>query len=208
MLRRKTSIIAVVTSGLSLSSCQNHQLQGSGSSSKVSKDEAPVTDVSSVDHDQVIPPNNISGSYLTCSFEKEPTEEVPESLVGCRFDDANGQRVPATSLGISYQFSYTPPPQSSITVYVRELIGDSRYDAVYLFFGIDRESLLQEARQTTIHVSVEGENVTGQDVVISNPLSSIERNVNTIPELPNNDYNDVREDILVDAQNGEVTPPF
>lgn len=204
------SMIALLCSGFILGSCQNQQLNSSGTKSALleSESETQTEDEELVDDDKIVPPANIIGAYLNCSFEKEPSKELAEAIVGCRFDDQNGQRIPASKLGLNYSFSYIAPEQSDISIFVKDLTDDSRYDALYLFFASNPTSLLAAARQTVISVQIEGEFSSGQAIVISQPLGEVERDISSISEAPNNDYEELRDEILLEGQNEQVTPPI
>lgn len=171
-------------------------------------DEESTQDLGSAEEESAVPPNNISGAYLSCSYETTPSVENPEAFVGCRMEDDEGQRVPASTLGLAFQFSYSLPAASPLTIYARDLADDGRYDAAYLVFASDPVTLLSSMAETSIFVTIEGEKTSGQNVVLSERFADIERDAATIQEAPTLDYEVVREEILVDAQNGAVTPPF
>ncbi len=204
MLLRALSIIALFAG---LGACQDtamkSQAQRSETSSVDSKDTGTIKDDEKVD-----PPNNISGAYLHCVVESQPTDATPEALIGCRFDNAAGNRIPAASLAASATFTYKALPDKRIQVYAKQLQGDARYDAAYLFFGPDRLTLANAIQQTQVFVQLKAANATGADLLLGDRIVDIERDKNSIPEAPNTNYQTVRDNILTEAQQGQVTPPL
>jgi hypothetical protein len=195
---------AILVCCVGLSACEQAALKGQ------TQKATTVTDTSASDDsdEKVDPPNNISGTYLHCVTEKEPTDSTPEALIGCRFDDSNGNRVPAASLAADFTYTYKAQTNPDIQVYAKRLVGDARYDAAYLFFGPDRTTLQNAVQNTLVYVQLKTANATGTDVLLGDQIGDISRDKNTIPEAPNNDYNTVRDDILTEAQAGQVTPPL
>jgi hypothetical protein len=88
------------------------------------------------------------------------------------------------------------------------MVNDTRYDAACLFFGPTRAALVTAIQSTQGLVQLKGEKSNGGDLLLSDQIRDIARDKNTIPEAPNNDYNQVRDDILIEAQQGQVTPPL
>lgn len=198
--------LAILVYCAGLASCEQTALRGQAQ--KTNTVANGTKDISDPDDEKVDPPNNISGTYLHCATEQEPTDSTPEALVGCRFDDAAGNRVPAASLAADFTYTYKALNDPDIQVYAKRLDGDARYDAAYLFFGPTRESLLTAVQSTQVFVQLKAANATGTDVLLGDEIRDIARDKNTIPEAPNNDYNQVRDDILIEAQQGQVTPPL
>jgi hypothetical protein len=198
--------LAIVICGLSLASCEQSALRGQAQKANTVASE--TKDVGEPDDEKVDPPNNISGAYLHCATETEPTDSKPEALIGCRFDDAAGNRVPADGLAAEVTFTYKALSNPDIQVYAKPLVNDARYDAAYLFFGPTRELLINAIQNTQVVVQMKAEKSTGSDLLLGDQIRDIARDKNTIPEAPNNDYNQVRDDILIEAQQGQVTPPL
>jgi hypothetical protein len=199
--------LAIVIFSFGLASCEASALRGQAQkSSTVSNDSKNDQDAD--EDERVDPPNNISGAYLHCATEREPTESAPEALIGCRFDDAAGNRVPVTALAAEATYTYKALNNPDIQVYAKTLVNDARYDAVYLFFGPNRATLLTAIQTTEVRVQLKTAVATGSDVLLGDQIGDISRDKNTIPEAPNNDYNQVRDDILIEAQQGQVTPPL
>ncbi|WP_141731958.1 hypothetical protein [Oligoflexus tunisiensis] len=203
MLVRRLAILLCCTG---LAACEPSALRGQAQKSNTVSNDAK--DENDADDEKVDPPNNISGAYLHCVTEKEPTESTPEALVGCRFDDAAGNRVPAASLAASVTYTYKALNDPEIQVYAKPLVNDARYDAVYLFFGPNRTTLLNAVQNTQVLVQLKTTVATGSDLLLGDQIRDISRDKNTIPEAPNNDYNQIRDDILIEAQQGQVTPPL
>jgi len=198
--------LAILVCCAGLASCEQTALRGQAQKANAVANDSK--DLNDPDDEKVDPPNNISGTYLHCVTEKEPTESTPEALVGCRFDDANGNRVPAASLAADATFTYRASNNPNIQIYAKQLTGDARYDAAYLFFGPDRATLLTAIQATQVYVQLKAVTSTGTDTLLGDEIRDIARAKNTIPEAPNNDYNQVRDDILIEAQQGQVTPPL
>lgn len=191
---------------VSLASCEQTALRGQAQ--KASAVASETKDNGEPDDEKVDPPNNISGAYLHCVTEKEPTDSTPEALIGCRFDDAAGNRVPSTTVASNVTYTYKALTNPDIQVYAKALVNDARYDAAYLFFGPTRAALATAIQNTQVMVQLKGERTTGGDLLLGDQIRDIARDKNTIPEAPNNDYNQVRDDILIEAQQGQVTPPL
>ncbi len=204
MLLQRLSLIIL---WLGLASCQQNALKGQAQ--KTSTPKADTKDQSNIpDDEKVDPPNNISGTYLSCSVEIEPTDTKPESLVGCRFNDAKGARVPAANLAADFSYTYQAQLNPDIQIYAKKLLNDNRYDAAYLFFGPNRSSLLNAVAQTQIYVQLKTARATNTDVLLGDQIRDIARDKTTIPEPANNDYQQTRDTILIEAQQGQVTPPL
>jgi hypothetical protein len=187
-----------------LFACEQTSLSGgTQKGSTASNDKADNQDDEKVD-----PPNNISGAYLHCVTEVEPSASKAEALVGCRLDDAAGNRVATTTIATSATYTYKALNDANIQVYAKQLTGDARYDAVYLFFGPDRESVLTAIAKTQVLVKLQAAKSTGTDTLLGDQIADIGRDKSTISEIPNNDYSKVRDDVLVEAQQGQVTPPI
>ncbi len=202
-----THLSAMVSFGLL--GCQSGSpLQGGHQLAKAEASDQQDQDLSHDGEDAVVPPQNISGTYLRCAYEMTPTADRPEAFVGCRFEDEDGQRVPAANLGEAYGFSYRLPDDSPLSVYARNLADDGRYDAVYLVFAGSATSLLTAMEAVEIYVSIQNEQQSQQDLTISGLFSTIKRDAESIPEAPSENYDLIRDEILLDAQNGSVTPPF
>ncbi|MDQ3231160.1 MAG: hypothetical protein M3Q07_05005 [Pseudobdellovibrionaceae bacterium] len=197
--------IAILVCCAGLASCEQTALRGQAQKTNTVANDTKDADP---DDEKVDPPNNISGAYLHCVTEQEPTDSTPEALIGCRFDDAAGNRLPALSLAADFNYTYRALNNPDIQVYAKDLAGDARYDAAYLFFGPNRTALLTAVQNTQIIVQLKVANATGTDVLLGDQIRDIARDKNTIPEAPNNDYNQIRDDILIDAQQGQVTPPL
>jgi hypothetical protein len=198
--------LAFLLCGLSLASCEQTALRGQAQ--KASTVASENKDAGEPDDEKVDPPNNISGAYLHCVTEKEPTDSTPEALIGCRFDDTAGNRVPGASLAAEVTFTYKALNNPDIQVYAKQLEGDARYDAAYLFFGPTRAALVTAIQSTQVMVQLKAEKNSGTDLLLGDQIRDIARDKNTIPEAANNDYNQVRDDILIEAQQGQVTPPL
>ncbi len=198
--------LAILFSCTVLASCEQTALRGQAQKANTVASENK--DAAEPDDEKVDPPNNISGAYLHCVTEKEPTDATPEALVGCRFDDAAGNRVSAANLAQSVTYTYKALSNPDIQVYAKPLVNDARYDAAYLFFGPTRASLVTAIQNTQVMVQLKTATATGADALLGDQIRDIARDKNTIPEAPNNDYNQVRDDILIEAQQGQVTPPL
>jgi hypothetical protein len=198
--------LAILVYCMSLASCEQTALRGQAQKSNSVASE--TKDLAEPDDEKVDPPNNISGTYLHCVTEKEPTDGTPEALIGCRFDDAAGNRVPAANLADAVTYTYKALNNPDIQVYAKQLDNDARYDAAYLFFGPTRTALVTAIENTQVMVQLKAEKTTGTDLLLGDQIRDIARDKNTIPEAPNNDYNQVRDDILIEAQQGQVTPPL
>ncbi len=198
--------LAILLCCTGLASCEQTALRGQAQKANTVASENK--DGTESDDEKVDPPNNISGAYLHCVTEKEPTDGTPEALIGCRFDDAAGNRVPAANLAASVTYTYKALSNPDIQVYAKPLVNDARYDAAYLFFGPTRASLVTAIQNTQVMVQLKTATSTGADVLLGDQIRDIARDKNTIPEAPNNDYNQVRDDILIEAQQGQVTPPL
>lgn len=195
--------LAILSMGAGLTACEPSNLRDKAQSASHEVQSSSVPEDERVD-----PPNNISGAFLHCAIEVEPTDSKPEALVGCRMDDSSGKRVSTASLATSFSYTYKAQTDSSIQVYVKQLNGDARYDAAYLFFGPNRQALLTAVQKTTVFVQLTNAKSTGTNALVGDQIGDISRDKNTIPEAANSNYNNVRDEILVDAQQGQVTPPL
>lgn len=157
--------------------------------------------------EKIDPPQNIMGHYLHCAYESKPTDAIPEGLVGCRFDNSQGQRVPASTLGASYKFSAQLAAGASLTVYNIDLTSDNRYDAMFLFIGTSAQDVSRGVNQATMRVDVTQVKSTGLNQTVSAKFASIERDAATLPEPRTSDYSTVRDTILTQAREGGGPPP-
>ena len=71
-----------------------------------------------------------------------------------------------------------------------------------------RQALQAAIQSAEVRVQLKNAKATGKDVLLGDQMGDIARDKNTIPEAPNNDYTKVRDDILIEAQQGQVTPPL
>lgn len=177
---------------------QNSSASGSPKPAAISADQGS---------EKIDPPQNIMGHYLHCAYETKPSDAVAEALVGCRFDNEAGQRVPAASLGSSYKFSSQLPASSGLTVYSLDLSADNRYDVMFLYIGSTMQQVLDGVRRSSISVAVQQVKSTGQDQTISGKFAAIERDAASLPEARNTDYTVVRETILTQARDAGTPPP-
>src|ERR1044072_1172941 len=89
--------------------CNKIQLNGDGKSTTNSDSQQQASADADTEYETVEPPGNIAGSFLHCAVERESqaaTNAQAEVLLGCRFDDANGKRVPVDQVGSQSLFTY------------------------------------------------------------------------------------------------------
>lgn len=185
--------------------CTKLQLSGDGKT-RQSEDKSPATADSDVKDENVDPPANIAGAFLHCAVEQEASEERAEALLGCRFDDANGNRVTVDSIAEESVFTYRPAPVPTLKVYPKILTGDNRYDAVYLFFAESKAAVDQGMRDTRVFVQMK--DAQGQESAVSGLVKNVQVDVNAIPEPRQTDYAQVRDEVLTEAATAEPPPPI
>ncbi len=187
---------------------ESKKISTSTGAKEATEADQPLTATGDPEEERIDPPQNIIGHYLHCSYETQPTDAAPEALVGCRFDNAEGKRVPASTLGSAFTYQSNLSANSGLTVYSTILKADNRYDAMFLYYGPNAQQIKAGVARSVIKVQIKGSVATGTDVQVGSKFSEIERDVTTLPEPRTTDYSAVRETILQDAQNGEFPPPI
>lgn len=188
--------------------CNKIQLNGDGKSATSADSQQQASADVDAEEETVDPPNNIAGSFLHCAVERESQDAAnaqAEVLLGCRFDDANGKRVPVDQVGAQSLFTYRPAKIASLKVYPKALPNDNRYDAVYLFMANSKEEVRQGLAGTRIFVKMK--DAVGADTAVSGLVSDVQIDVNAIPEPRQTNYDQVRDDVLTEAANNEPVPP-
>lgn len=158
-------------------------------------------------NENVDPPNNIAGASLHCAEEPELGSSELEALIGCRFDNAKGERVAVNTIAATSEFAFRAPPIPTLKIYSRALNGDSRYDAMYLFVADTKEVLQQGVKDTRILVKLNNVNGQAASANVSGLVRDVQIDVNAIPEPRQTDYSQVRDDLRSDGASDELPPP-
>lgn len=183
--------------------CNDLQLNGSGKKGENGGSKQASTNVET-EAEKIDPPSNVSGSYLHCAVEQEPTDAKAEALLGCRFDDLTGKRVPVNQISSESLFSYRLANVANLKVYLKDLPNDNRYDAVFLFLANSKADVLQGMAETRIFVQMKDK--SGADAAVSGLVSDIQIDPNAIPEARETDYAQVREEIIAEVGTSEPLP--
>ena len=176
MLIKITYIIVLLT----LTQCQeasNFQAGGNKDPDQMSAEE-----------EGVVPPTNISGAYLTCATEVEPSVQLNAGVVGCRLSDKENNKIDTDSLPVKY---YMRPAGNPASVEIRESLSpnDNRYDKLYFFLGqtnIPPTETRAVMNQATFGAQFNDENNNPRN--IGGVFSQIEVSKNSIPEPANINY--------------------
>lgn len=201
------TIIAISSLTLAFACNKETQLNGNGQNASASIDANYDSNKTAVDTDNetVDPPSNIAGSFLRCAVEEGATSLETESLLGCRFNDVNGNRVPVNTIATASIFTYRPANIPSLKVYPKILPNDNRYDAVYLFYADTKAELQQGVQGSRIFVKMK--DLNGTDASVSGLVKDVQLDVNAIPEPRQTDYSQVRSDVLTEAGTNDPIPP-
>jgi len=114
-------------------------------------DQQPIT-TNSVDTETVTAPNAITGALLTCATI-EATDKV-EVSVGCRYENANKVRIPASAIAKTHTFAYAGTLPSGIIV--TQLPADASYEVIYSFSGANFASLDNLVKTIQFSVQLSG----------------------------------------------------
>ncbi|WP_141735113.1 DM9 repeat-containing protein [Oligoflexus tunisiensis] len=83
----------------------------------------PMSKEDDAEEEKVIPPGNISGSYLICMEMKSPTTAAPESTVNCALrDQKTNNKIALKTQYSSVQWSYEYSGSGSLNILLSELL--------------------------------------------------------------------------------------
>lgn len=170
----------------------------SSSDKEAASKEAPSEDVTL--------PIVITGASLRCAEEAPAEINKVESLYGCQITDASGSRRNAGTSGTDYKFGWRES-NPSLSVYIKHLPSDTRYDALFLFRSSDFGTLTSSL--ASMQVVVQAKNISGQfEDAINSDLSQVTVSSGQIPQAKTSDYNAIREELVNEANNSTPTPPI
>lgn len=183
---------------------ENPGFAGKGDGSN--KGSAPQSGADS-NPERVDPPSNISGVLLRihCSFESFANANSDESLLGCRIDDNEGKRRPASSLASNFSYDYKLPDFTDLKIFPRIIDQDNRYDVIYVLKGAPTLEKAKQVASMVINAVLKGTDAQ-KDVIIEGVLAQILRAANSLPEARKSDYSKAVAQIISDAAQGIATP--
>ena len=169
------------------------------------REDGTKADQYSGQNEAVVPPTNISGAYLTCATEIEPTQNVNSGVIGCRLSDKDNNKIDVDPRKVAYKIT---PPQNDEEIFVTELDApaDKRYDKLYFFLGNQTAApvVRQVMNYTKVTADVTDEN--NQKKSLGGLISRISINKNSVKEPQNIDYSAVLLDEYEAVINGQKDP--
>jgi len=162
----------------------------------------------------VVPPSSIAGSLLTCLNEIDATEEIPQFLLGCRFEDEKERRKSLGEIAEKVDFAYQAPGQNDVKVQMKPIVGDKKYDVLFLVIGPEPVAVSVAAAELRVRALLRKTVNDGKDTQIAASIKIYQESnprpaPGQQPSLPlPEEYDDMRKEMLTDFEGGKTTPPL
>lgn len=152
-------------------------------------------------------PSPITGASLRCAEEVKATADKIESLYGCQITDGKGKRQNSGISGVDYKFAWRPNSADAISVFIKNLPGDGRYDVLYLFRSPDLGTLTSSILNVGIVVQSKAAD-GGFSEALASLLSTVTVPKSAIPEPKASNYSAIRDQLTIEADGTSPTPPI
>ncbi|MBC7533373.1 MAG: hypothetical protein H7318_17515 [Oligoflexus sp.] len=141
--------------------------------------------------------------YMKCAQEVAPSATNFEALVGCRLEDSDGKRKPASSVYADFEFGWKTASAGNLRVALKNLQADAPYDTVFLFHSTGLSTLENEIKDVQIVFRK-----ASSPEQISKALPEILIPASRVTDKTSFDFQAVRAELSAIVTTGEPTPPI
>jgi len=139
-------------------------------------------------NDAAVPPNQVTGAYLHCAYLLPATNDTKTVSVGCRLDNATGNRILPSQAAEEVVYSFQELPSLSATVVMRRAgEKDAMYDAFFAVKDVSISAAMLSA--SSLRVSAELQSPATGRVPVA--LSGTVKDILLPAELPSTEWTEI-----------------